>query len=363
MPTNFFKSFLNKTVHYKDFRSVGVYKRFNFFQPVLVVMTTTRCNFHCPHCLREFIDDSKRLTQDLSVDIFERVLGESQKINLNHVSFSGGEPILHPEFGELISLVDKYDQRFNFATNGWLYEEYWKIIKQNRERLNIVLLSIDGATAEVHDAVRNKPGSFERAVSAIKFYRKNKVPLAVTFCITKQNYHQIEEIVLFCVEYGVSLIRWVAVLDLKENFKYALTADEKFQALERIRRMKEIFGRKLDFGITINLAAASIPFGENGEYSIYCPLWQGMQSFLDHDGALLFCCDLYEVFPNKPLVQNLGFKKCLEINFDMVNEIKKRYLRQLIAGSPDAVFGRCSFCNRCAKEFLAGLAASKNQIT
>lgn len=351
MYSEFLFNFSNKIAGKLNLRIEKNARKDGFFRPTFVVSATTRCNFHCPHCLRDFTDDNKTLIKDLSPDVFEIVLREGKKVNFSYISITGGEPILNPYFPELVNLIKKYNYTYNFTSNGWLYKDYWPIIEESRRNLDQILLSIDGATAEVHDAVRNKPGSFERLMEAARSYQKNKIPLIVTFVITKQNYHQIEEMVNLGVNLGIRTIKYTAVISLRESDDYGLTDDEKLRAFKQVSMLQEKFKNKINFITTANLVAGRSSDNRSSSPH-FCTILDGQQLFIDHDGAMLFCCDLYQKCPHKPLIQELGFKECLRINFDVINEIKKQHAKDLLDNSLPKLVNFCDFCNNYVEKFL-----------
>jgi MoaA/NifB/PqqE/SkfB family radical SAM enzyme len=61
--------------------------------------------------------------------------------------------------------------------------------------MHTVEVSIDGCTAFTHDAVRGRPGSFERAVTAVKLLSEAGVKVIVAFSAMHQNVHEFERLV------------------------------------------------------------------------------------------------------------------------------------------------------------------------
>ncbi|WP_456484283.1 radical SAM protein [Methanopyrus kandleri] len=72
----------------------------------LTVDVTTECPHDCPHCnLR-----GTRRAGHLDPEVLERVLAEvADRYDLDFVILTGGEPCLHPRFGELVELCRRYD--------------------------------------------------------------------------------------------------------------------------------------------------------------------------------------------------------------------------------------------------------------
>lgn len=324
-----------------------------------VISTTTRCNFHCPHCLRQQVDKDKTLIKDLSVSVFETALKEGKKLGFRYVSFSGGEPILHPQFEKLISLACQYSYTFNFATNGWLYEEYWNIIKQYRQYLDIIFLSLDGVTAEIHDAVRNKPGSFERLIETVNFYRNHNLPMIITFCVTKKNFHQIEKLPEFCLKLGIGTIKWAAAVPICDESglaikEYTLNDKERAETFKKIWDLREKLKSKYNFIVTRSFYPVSDVLSRENKnkknFELWCPLLDCSNLFIDHDGGMFFCCDMNSECKNKPLIQNIGFKKSFEITLNSANEMKKKTIENLFNGQEISRF--CDFCNNNIKDCL-----------
>jgi radical SAM protein with 4Fe4S-binding SPASM domain len=55
-------------------------------------------------------------------------------------------------------------------------------------------VSLDGATAEIHDRMRQIPGAFDRALQGIRQLREHGVPFQINVTLTKRNVHQLPEV-------------------------------------------------------------------------------------------------------------------------------------------------------------------------
>lgn len=316
-----------------------------------VVSLTTKCNFRCPHCLRNEIDNDKTLVKDLPVSIFEKVLKEARKMNFRTVSLTGGEPIFHNKFEDIIYLINKYDYSYNFVTNGSFYEEYWQIIKKNVQRLDCIFLSLDGTTPEIHDSIRNKIGSFEQVMKAIEFYKKKGVKIIINFCVNKKNYHQIDDLPNFCIKKGLSCIKWLTVIPFKEKTDFylsdfILSNYEKLEALRKILKLQEENKDKFFFIITSSFFSVSLKRSKKEIIVIpnFCPVLNNNTFYIDHDGGMLICCDISRSCIDKPLVDKLGFAKSFEITIYSAAEIKKQLLSYLLNKNKKLI-NLCDFCN------------------
>ena len=106
--------------------------------PVLAhIVPTRRCNLSCTYC-NEFDDFSKPVP---TVEMKRRIdlLGN---LGTSIISFSGGEPLLHPELDELIRQIRKNGAMSGMITNGYLLTAD-RIKKLNDAGLEHMQISID----------------------------------------------------------------------------------------------------------------------------------------------------------------------------------------------------------------------------
>ncbi len=168
-------------------------------QPLLRLLfweTTIKCNLSCAHCRR--LETSEALGKDLSTtqakDLIEQLaeLGKDQPF-MPVLVFSGGEPLCREDLFELLRKAKSTGLTTALATNGTLIDA--AIAKQiHKSGLARVAVSLDGATAEVHNLLRRSKGSFEKALDGTKHLRSRQVPFQINITLTKHNAHQLHDI-------------------------------------------------------------------------------------------------------------------------------------------------------------------------
>jgi MoaA/NifB/PqqE/SkfB family radical SAM enzyme len=106
--------------------------------PVLAhIVPTRRCNLSCTYC-NEFDDFSKPVP---AVEMLRRI-DRLADLGTSIISFSGGEPLLHPELDELIARIRRRGAIAGMITNGYLLTAD-RIQKLNRAGLEHMQISID----------------------------------------------------------------------------------------------------------------------------------------------------------------------------------------------------------------------------
>jgi len=158
--------------------------------------TTIKCNLTCAHCRRLESDEAagKDLSTAQAQDLIEQLadLGKSQAF-MPVLVFSGGEPLCREDLFELVGQAQMAGIIPALATNGTLIDA---AAAQHIADSGIVrvAVSLDGATAEVHNKLRQLDGSFERALEGISRLREKDVPFQINVTLTKHNAEQLEDI-------------------------------------------------------------------------------------------------------------------------------------------------------------------------
>ena len=109
---------------------------------------TNICNKNCSFCSISSLKKKNMLLEEFE-HILQQIKPYSDYIYL-HVK---GEPLLHPNFKELLILCEKYEMFVNITTNGSLLKYQKEIIKQSKciRQINISFQSFETSTKEIDD--------------------------------------------------------------------------------------------------------------------------------------------------------------------------------------------------------------------
>jgi MoaA/NifB/PqqE/SkfB family radical SAM enzyme len=197
--------------------------------------------------------------------------------------FTGGEPTLHPDFGELLAAVGELGLKCSFVTNGWHFERTWPLLAQHREAVTHVSFSLDGATREAHDSWRGA-GSFERVVRAFSRCWANGLPFNVKVGIRRDTVPQLEAIALFAARMGAAGLSFAHIMptSLEVEDASALTLDERATAEREIALLARVF--KMRIGIDVGYY--------NTNPVAPCSALSGASANINYRGQLSLCCNL-----------------------------------------------------------------------
>ena len=162
---------------------------------------TYACNLACVHCLSS---SGRRDPRELTTAECRAVIDELERMQVFYVNIGGGEPTVRPDFWDLVDYATAHRVGVKFSTNGI------KITPERAESLAAsdyvdVQISLDGATAEVNDAVRG-PGSFAMAIRALENLAAAGFSDAkISVVVTRHNVDQLDEFASLASRYGATL--------------------------------------------------------------------------------------------------------------------------------------------------------------
>jgi len=123
---------------------------------------TYACNLACVHCLSS---SGRRDPRELTTAECRALIDEFERMQIFYVNIGGGEPTIRSDFWELVDYATEHHVGVKFSTNGSRITEAVAARLAASDYVD-VQISLDGATAEVNDAVRGD-GSFATAVTAM----------------------------------------------------------------------------------------------------------------------------------------------------------------------------------------------------
>lgn len=172
----------------------GVTRPQVFEAPLLVVWNTTKqCNLKCKHC---YANAGPHKNQDEMT--LQQKLGVVDVLNdagVTMIAFSGGEPLVSPDFWQVAEYASKKGMYTTIATNGTL------LTPRNVERLEeigikYVEISLDASVPEIHDDFRGIRGAWQRTVDGIKNVVSNgSFDTAIATTATRYNLRDIPNMV------------------------------------------------------------------------------------------------------------------------------------------------------------------------
>jgi hypothetical protein len=136
----------------------------------LQLSMTNRCNLRCKMCS---VWSNYQPENELTLEEMKDVIDQAAAWGIREINLCGGEPLLNPHCFSVIEHAKAKKMRVILTTNGTVINE--SVAKQLLEtKLDIICVSLDGATAAVHDRLRGLEGAYEKIIRGIQFLNDNE---------------------------------------------------------------------------------------------------------------------------------------------------------------------------------------------
>jgi MoaA/NifB/PqqE/SkfB family radical SAM enzyme len=204
--------------------------------PITIVWNfTNRCNLNCLHCHQDSSPTSSG--SELTTSQAFKVIDNMNAAGVAVLTFSGGEPLLRRDLYDVIERANDNGMLCTIASNGTLIT---RKVAKNLAKVGIkrVEIGLDGARAETHDFLRNKPESFEATIEGIRNCAAVGFDeLATTMTLHSKNINELEETMDLAEKLGATrfyLNRLIPAGRGVEASYLDVTPREKTKALEAL---------------------------------------------------------------------------------------------------------------------------------
>jgi MoaA/NifB/PqqE/SkfB family radical SAM enzyme len=159
----------------------------------------TECNLNCLHCCEE-AGGSSPSPDAMSGAQALQVCQQFVQAGVPYVALSGGEPLLCPHIWEICEYLRSHNVDIKIETNGEMIDQG---VAERLAGLSLrsVQISIDGATAKSHEALREN-GDWLRVMDACRLLSKINVNMEIVFVPTNFNIHEVAQTVDLAAKLG-----------------------------------------------------------------------------------------------------------------------------------------------------------------
>lgn len=325
-------------------------RRYPLYQ--LYFYLTDECNLACRHCwIAPKYQNATKATSFLPIDLFVSIIREAQPLGLMTVKLTGGEPLLHPQFAEMVDIVKREGLKLVLETNGTLMaSEIAEAIASCKN--TFVSVSLDGTDATTHEWVRGVPGSYDTACAGVRHLADAGLRPQVIMTVMRRNRDQIGEM--------VRLAEWLGAGSVKFNLLQPTSRGKQMHHSGEALEIRELIAlgqwveRDLAPTTTLNLIYDHPPafrplsrmFGDHGDGCSVCGIFSILGVLSDGSYAL---CGIGESL-SEMIFGHARTDRLVDIweHTPMLGEIRGGLPEKL-----EGVCGRCLMKGRCLGSCLA----------
>jgi pyrroloquinoline quinone biosynthesis protein E len=155
---------------------------------------TYKCPLECTYCYNNL--DFAHTNDDMSKEDWFRVLEELREMGAVQLGISGGEPLLNKDIIEIVEKASTLGFYTNLITSGVGAPK--GIVKKLKDvGLKTIQLGIQSHDENTMTLITNNKSAYKQKMKIAKEIKEAGLQLIINSCITRQNIHQVGEIIEF----------------------------------------------------------------------------------------------------------------------------------------------------------------------
>lgn len=203
--------------------------RFDFDErPFIVIWETTQaCDLACVHCRACAQPVRSRL--ELSTDEAKRLIDEVAALRAPVFVLTGGDPLKRPDIFELVEYASTHGVRISLTPSATPLLTQEAIHKLKQCGLARLAISLDGPSAEIHDAFRRVRGSYDWTLRAVRWAREIGLPVQINTTITRHNLQYLDSMIAVLEQLDIALWSVFFLVPTGRGSAIGLISAEEFE--------------------------------------------------------------------------------------------------------------------------------------
>jgi len=172
--------------------------------PFIVIWEATQaCDLACLHC--RACAQPLRSPLELSTEEGKDLIDQVAEMAAPLFVLTGGDPLKRPDIYDLVEYGTRRGVRMSMTPSATPLLTRTAIARLQQCGLARLAVSLDGSTAEIHDAFRGVPGSYALTLDAVRWTGELGLPVQINTTITRRNLADFESMVALLKTFGMAL--------------------------------------------------------------------------------------------------------------------------------------------------------------
>lgn len=228
-----------------------------YHNPVSICISLTNdCNFDCKHCFQNRSHRKLRKHRNFTIEEIKKILDMKLFKDAFGIVFSGGEVLMNKELIKIIEYARHKKYYTMICTNGLLLKKYNdELLRVGLNAIQISMDILDKSSSykvrEVNEAVRSLISEAVAELSRKNIeYNNAKMEIIISYCLHSENYHHMENVILFALENKVNTIRFqnlnTYVMELKPPNHIRPLKENDVEYIKYKSYINAKYGRKIN---------------------------------------------------------------------------------------------------------------------
>ena len=173
----------------------------------MIAELTHRCPLHCVYCSNPL--ELTRRADELSTEIWSRVLREAAEAGVLQVDFTGGEPLARTDLVDLVRVARSAGLYVNLITSGLPLDEA-RLDELVGAGLDHIQLSFQGSAEEPANQISGAKTHAQK-LRVLEWLARRRVAVTLNFVIHRRNIDQLEQMLELGESSGAGRIEFANV--------------------------------------------------------------------------------------------------------------------------------------------------------
>jgi len=172
----------------------------------LSIHLTDLCNSRCSFCVvgSPLVKIDSVRWDDVVGFLVDNAEGGYESVNLH-----GGEPTIHPRILDVLDLAQALGYgEVQIQTNGRRLKDAAFVAKLAAKGVRLFVISLHGASADLHDSLIQAPGGFVETIAGIRNAKQAGIQVRTNTVITKQNLDELADLACLCGDLEVDHVNF-----------------------------------------------------------------------------------------------------------------------------------------------------------
>lgn len=169
----------------------------------ILLELTHKCPLECAYCYNQL--DFAKTKDAMTKEDWFRVMEQARNMGSVQLGISGGEPLLNKDVVEIVKKANDLKFYTNLITSG-VGAPKGIVSKLKEAGLKTVQLGVQSHDRNTMTLITNNKNSYDEKIAFAKEVKEAGLQLIVNTCITRQNIHQVGDIIEFAEKLGASYL-------------------------------------------------------------------------------------------------------------------------------------------------------------
>ncbi len=202
-------------------------------RPFIAIWETTQaCDLACVHC--RACAQPMRSSDELTTAEAKSLIDEIAAMAVPVFVLTGGDPLKRPDIFEIVRYAAERRVRISLTPSATPLLTKEAIVGLKECGLARLAVSLDGPTAEIHDAFRRVSGSFQWTMDAVRWAREIGLPVQINTTITRHNFGQIHDVIHLLESLDITLWSVFFLVPTGRGQDIGLLSAEEFEQVFEI---------------------------------------------------------------------------------------------------------------------------------